>query len=276
MALRINHNVAALMAQKNLNRTSDAMTQNYNRLSSGLRITRAADDAAGLGVSESLRADMVSAKVAMRNVNDGISVVQTAEGALNEVHSILNRMRELSMESANEVLTNAQRGYLQTEYAALQDEIDRLADDTEFNGNTLLDGTYATTGMAIQVGFDSGETIELTIGTMTTAGLGVDTGTTNVSTATDASTALALIDTAIDAVSSARSGLGASENRLYHAYGNLEVTHENLTAAESRIRDVDFADETSQLTKNQVLSQAGISVLAQANFAPQAALSLLG
>ena len=275
MALRINNNVSALMAQKNLNRSSQALSQNYNRLSSGLRITRAADDAAGLGVSENLRADITSAGVAMRNVNDGVSVGSTAEGALGEVHSILNRMRELSMESANEVLGDTERAYLQTEFAELQAEIDRLAGDTEFNGNVLLDGTFSA-GMSVQVGFDSGDTIDLVMVDADSVALGVDTATVEVTTVADAVASLALIDTAIESVSDARATLGATQNRLYHAFANLEVTTENLTAAESQIRDVDFAAESAQLTKNQILTQAGISVLAQANFAPQAALSLLG
>jgi len=275
MALRINNNVSALMAQKNLNRSSQALSQNYNRLSSGLRITRAADDAAGLGVSENLRADITSAGVAMRNVNDGVSVSSTAEGALGETHSILNRMRELSMQSANEVLGDTERGYLQTEFVELQAEIDRLATDTEFNGNVLLDGTFSA-GMSVQVGFDSGDTIDLVMVDADSVALGVDTAVAEVTTAADAVASLALIDTAIESVSDARATLGATQNRLYHAYANLEVTTENLTAAESQIRDVDFASESAQLTKNQILTQAGISVLAQANFAPQAALSLLG
>ncbi len=275
MALRINNNVSALMAQKNLGRSSSALSQNYNRLSSGLRITRAADDAAGLGVSENLRADITSAGVAMRNVNDGVSVVSTAEGALGEVHSILNRMRELSMTSANEVLGGTERGYLQTEFAELQSEIDRLASDTEFNGNILLDGTFSG-GMSVQVGFDSGDTIDITMVDTDSAALGVDTGSASVDTVADANTSLALIDSAIETISDSRATLGATQNRLYHAFGNLEVTAENLTAAESQVRDVDFASESAHLTRNQILTQAGISVLAQANFAPQAALSLLG
>ncbi len=270
--MRINHNVASLMAQKNVNRSSSAMTQSYARLSSGLRITRAADDAAGLGVSENLRADIASSKVAMRNTNDGISVVQIAEGALGESHSILTRMRELAMESASETLGDDERAYLQTEFDAIRDEISRLAEVTEFNGTNLLDGS--TTAMNVQVGIHDGHTIGITLEGMSAGNLAIDTLT--VSTAAGASSALASIDTAISSVSSHRASLGAAQNRLSHAYSNLEVSVENMTAAESQIRDVDFASETAQLTKNQILAQAGVSVLAQANFAPQMALSLLG
>jgi flagellin len=272
MSMRINHNIASLMAQKNVNRSSAAMTQSYARLSSGLRITRAADDAAGLGVSENLRADIASTQVAMRNTNDGISVIQIAEGALGESHSILTRMRELAMESASETLGDEERAYLQVEFDAIRDEISRLAEVTEFNGVSLLDGT--TSAMDVQVGIHSGHTIAITLDGMSAGDLGLSALT--VSTAAGGSSALASIDTAIASVSSHRASLGASQNRLSHSYRNLEVSLENMTAAESQIRDVDFASETAQLTKNQILAQAGVNVLAQANFAPQMALSLLG
>ncbi len=272
MSMRINHNIASLMAQKNVNRSTSSMTQSYARLSSGLRITRAADDAAGLGVSENLRADIASTKVAMRNTNDGISVVQIAEGALGETHSILTRMRELAMESASETLGDDERAYLQTEFDAIRDEISRLAEVTEFNGVSLLDGS--TSSMDVQVGIHSGHTIGINLDGMSSGDLALDTLT--VSSAAGASSALASIDTAIASVSSHRADLGASQNRLTHSYANLEVSLENMTAAESQIRDVDFANETAELTKNQILAQAGVSVLSQANFAPQMALTLLG
>jgi len=275
MALRINHNIASLMAQKNVNRSSDAMTQSYARLSSGLRITRAADDAAGLGVSENLRADIASTSVAMRNTNDGVSVVQIAEGALAEVHSILTRMRELAMESASGTLGDEERAYLQTEMGQIRSEIDRLANVTEFNGTSLL---VSSTTMDVQVGIHSGTNnqISITLASMTVAALDITGGNVSIAAASAAQAALAYIDTAIGSVSSHRATLGATQNRLLHTYRNLEVNLENMTAAESQIRDVDFASETAELTKNQILSQAGISVLAQANFAPQMALTLLG
>ena len=275
MALRINHNIASLMAQKNVNRSSDAMGQSYARLSSGLRITRAADDAAGLGVSENLRADIASTSVAMRNTNDGVSVVQIAEGALSEVHSILTRMRELAMESASGTLGDDERAYLQTEMDQIRSEIDRLANVTEFNGTSLL---VSSTTMDVQVGIHSGANnqISITLASMTVAALDITGGNVSVAAASAAQAALAYIDTAIGSVSSHRATLGATQNRLLHTYRNLEVNLENMTAAESQIRDVDFASETAELTKNQILAQAGISVLAQANFAPQMALTLLG
>jgi len=273
MALRINHNIASLMAQKNVNRSTGAMTQSYARLSSGLRITRAADDAAGLGVSENLRADIASTQVAMRNTNDGVSVVQIAEGALAEVHSILTRMRELAMESASGTLGDTERSYLVDEFVAIRSEIDRMSEVTEFNGVSLLN-TSST--MDVQVGIHAGSNYEITI-TLNSMGVSaLSLEALNVSNASDAGTALASIDTAIGSVSSHRATLGATQNRLLHSYRNLEVNLENMTAAESQIRDVDFASETAELTKNQILSQAGVSVLAQANFAPQMALTLLG
>ena len=272
MSMRINHNVASMMAQKNVNRSSTAMNQSYARLSSGLRITRAADDAAGLGVSENLRADIASTRVAMRNTNDGVSVVQIAEGALGETHSILTRMRELAMEGASGTLGDTERSYLHVEFDAIRDEISRLAGVTEFNGIELLDGS--TTSLDIQVGIHSSHSINVQLDAMSAGNLGV--GALTVSTEAGSAAALAAIDTAIASVSGHRAQLGAAQNRLGHAYRNLEVGFENLTAAESQIRDVDFASETAELTKNQILTQAGISVLSQANFAPQMALSLLG
>jgi len=275
MSLRINHNIASLMAQKNVNRSTGSMTQNYARLSSGLRISRAADDAAGLGVSENLRADIASTQVAMRNTNDGVSVVQIAEGALSEVHSILTRMRELAMESASDTLGNDERAYIQTELDAIRSEITRLGAVTEFNGTSLL---VSATTLNVQVGIHDGANyqIGITLASMDVNALNITGGTVSVATASAAQAALAYIDTAIGSVSNHRATLGAQQNRLLHSYRNLEVSLENLTAAESQIRDVDFASETAELTKNQILSQAGVSVLAQANFAPQMALTLLG
>ena len=271
MSLRINNNLASIAAQKSLTRTTRDLTQNYARLSSGLRITRAADDAAGLGVSESLRADITSAKVAMRNTNDGISLVNVAEGSMGEVHNMLNRMRELAMQSASEVLSDTERAYLEDEFDELQAEITRVAGDTEFNGIALTDGTNAT--LDVQVGFDSGDEISLTMADMSALGV---LGTVGVDSAANAQSALATIDTDIETVSGARATLGAQQNRLVSTFSNLQNYMENLTAAESRIRDVDFASETAELTKNQILQQSGVSVLSQANFAPQAALTLLG
>ncbi|MCK6528554.1 flagellin FliC [Myxococcota bacterium] len=277
MSLRINTNSASTFTLKNVHRTQKRLAENYQRLSSGLRINRAADDAAGLAVSEGLRSTIASAKVAVRNANDAISVVQTAEGAMGQIGSILSRMRELAVESSSETLADTERAYLETEFDALIDEIDRLASVTDFNGTTLIDGTFSASAMDVQVGANNSanDRISVTIGDMTSATLGVDTASATIATATDAQSAIDAIDTALDSVATARAGLGASQNRLSSALDSLATQIENLTSAESQIRDVDFAEETADFNRNQVFSQAGISVLAQANSSTQTALQLL-
>jgi len=276
VAIRINTNIDSVFAQKHLARTQRAQRSSMARLSSGLRITKAADDAAGLAVSQKMRAQINSLKMAQRNTQDGISLVQTAEGALNETGDILSRMRELAVESSSEVLQATERAYLQTEFAALQSEIERIADSTEFNGLNLSDGT--TTSVDVQVGiFDSGnDRITVNLQDSQTAVLGVNTAAITLTDASTSQLAITAIDTAIDTVNNSRSTYGAIQNRLSSAMRNLENYTENLTEAESRIRDVDFAAETANMTRNQIFSQAGISVLSQANSSPQAALSLLG
>jgi len=279
MSLRINTNLASTFTLKNVARTQSRLQDNYLRLSSGLRINKAADDAAGLAVSEGLRATIASAKVASRNASDGISVVQTAEGAMGQIGSILSRMRELAVESSSETLADTERAYLQTEFTALIDEIDRLAQVTEFNGLDLINGGFSGTGseLDVQVGVanTTDDRISFEIGDMTTASLGVDTGSVDISSATGAQSAIDAIDTAIDSVSDARSDLGAIQNRLSTAIDSLSTMIENLTSAESQVRDVDFASETADFQRNQVFQQAGISVLAQANSSTQTVLSLL-
>ena len=276
MAIRINTNVDSVFAQKNLARTQRDMRGSMQKLSSGLRITKAADDAAALGVSEKMRAQITSLKMAQRNTNDGISMIQTAEGALDETGDILNRMRELAVESSSEVLQATERAYLQTEFTALQAEIERIADSTEFNGLNLSDGT--TTSVDVQVGiFNTGnDRITVSLQDSQTATLGVDTGSVDLSTAATSQSAITAIDTAIDSVNNSRASYGAAQNQLSSALRNLENYTENLTETESRIRDVDFASETAEMTRSQIFQQAGISVLSQANSSPQAALSLLG
>ena len=277
MAIRINTNVDSVFAQKNLARTGRAQRSSMQKLSSGLRITKAADDAAALGVSEKMRAQITSLKMAQRNTNDGISMIQTAEGALDETADILNRMRELAVESSSEVLQATERAYLQTEFSALQGEIERIADSTEFNGLKLSDGS--TTSVAVQVGIfnvAAEDRVTVTLQDSQTASLGVDTGSAALTTATSSQTAITAIDTAIDSVNNSRATYGAAQNQLGSALRNLENYTENLVETESRIRDVDFASETATMTRNQIFSQAGISILSQANSAPQAALSLLG
>jgi flagellin len=275
MALRINTNVNSVFAQKNLSRTQEKLRANFEHLSSGLRITKAADDAAGLAVSEGMRAEIKSLHQAKRNTNDGISVVQTAEGALSEITDIVSRMRELSVEAASGVLQATERAYLQTEFSALQGEIDRIADTTNFNGLNLADGSTASVSVQVGVNNTANDRISVNLVDGNTAALAIDTGTVDLSSAASAQSAITALDTALDSINDGRADLGAAQNRLTSAMHNLENYTENLVEAESRIRDVDFATETAALTRNQVFSQAGTSVLAQANQSPQSALSLL-
>ncbi|MBL6722319.1 MAG: flagellin FliC [Planctomycetes bacterium] len=271
MGLRINTNVASLNAQSNLFNVTSKLSGNYSRLSSGLRIASAADDAAGLGISERMRSQIRSYGVAARNTQDGLSMAQTAEGALGEVSNILGRMRELAMQSSNGTLSANDRTTLGAEYDELVAEITRIADETEFNGVQLLDGSV-TAGVDIQVGVDNGEVITLDMEDI--SGLTVAAG--NVATQAGATAALATIDADIETVNLARGSLGAGQNRLSSTLRSILNTRENLSAAESRIRDVDVAAETADLTKNSIMQQAATSVLAQANAQPQLALSLLG
>ncbi len=274
MALRINTNVASVFAQKNLSRTQDRLQSNFEHLSSGLRITKAADDAAGLGVSENMRATIRSLRQAIRNANDGVSVVQTAEGAATEIGSILSRMRELAIQSASEVLGATERAYISTEATALISEVSRIADAAEFNGIALANAVGNSLDVWVGAGNSSSvDMLQVGLATLTTASLGISA--VNLNTTTGAQAAIATLDTAIDSVNSAHASYGASQNRLSSALHNLEDYTENLVSAESRIRDVDFASETADLTRNQIFSQAAVAVLAQANQTPQAALQLL-
>lgn len=272
MGLRVNTNIASLTAQRNLSSVSGRLQGNFSRLSSGLRIATAADDAAGLGISEKMRSQIRSYTAAGRNAQDGISLVQTAEGALSEASNIMGRMRELAVQASNGTLSTTDRATINDETGALIEELDRIASSTEFNGVNLLDGSSATAG--IQVGINDGETINVNLQDTTTATLGVDS--VDTTTAANASDALATIDTAIDTLNTARGSLGASQNRLTSAFASIQSSRENLSAAESRIRDVDVAHETADLTRNTILQQAAVSVLSQANVQPQLALRLLG
>jgi len=271
MAITVKTNTAAGSVLTDLSKTSRALSRSFERISSGLRIARAADDAAGLGVAENLRAAHTSATVAARNTNDGISVISVAEGASSEVANILVRMRELAVQASSETLDDAERAYADDEYSALASEIDRIADVTEFNGIKLTEGT--NTSLSVQVGINSGDTIDITLGDLGAATLGVDA--LDLTTAGGASSALATLDTAIASVSEYRASYGAVENRLGSALNNLETFIETTVSAESQIRDADFGSETAELTQNQILSQAGVSVLQQAKSINQAALSLL-
>jgi len=272
MAMIVNTNISSLNAQRNLTTSQTTLQSSLEKLSSGYRINKAADDAAGLSISEKMRSQISGLNQAQRNAQDGISLVQTAEGALNETHSILQRMRELAVQSANATNTTSDRQSIQLEVTALTSEINRIANTTEFNTQSLLKGTF--TGKNLQVGANAGQTISISIATMNAGGLTVS-GLQVTSVAT-ASAAIGKIDTAIGKVSDARAGMGAIQNRLQHTIANLGTASENLTAAESRIRDVDMASEMSKFTKSQILSQAGVAMLAQANQAPQSVLKLLG
>jgi flagellin len=274
MALVIQTNYAAMAAQKNLGANQKQLAGSFQKLSSGFRVNNAADDAAGLAVSESMKSQIRSYTVAERNAGDAISMAQTAEGSLGEVHNILGRMRELAVQSANGSLTNTDRGYLNTEYGSLQSEITRIQGSAKFNGVALL--SAATSTVKFQVGLNNVSTdqIDVTFGGVSLTG--VATGTSTVANTTGALNALAQIDTAIGSVSSYRSKFGSAMNRLDVATSNIQTMRLNISAANSRIRDVDVATETSNLSKNQVLTQAGVSILAQTNQLPQMAFGLLG
>lgn len=271
MSLRINTNTAAFNAYRNLSVTSQHMNSSLEKLSSGYRINKAADDAAGLAISESLKSQIGGLSVAVRNAQDGVSVVQTAEGALNESTAILQRMRDLAVEANN---TGAQNDTsisdLNTEFQQLAAELDDISANTTFNGVTLLDGAYTGT---FQVGANSGDTLTVAISTAMDSSLG-DVGGATLDSAT-ATSLIDSIDVAIETVSSTRAQLGAYQNRLDHKINNLNVAIENLTASNSRIRDTDMASEMVNFTKEQILSQAGTAMLAQANQAPQTVLKLL-
>jgi flagellin len=276
MGVSLQTNVASLNAQRQTNKTSTMLGKSMQRLSSGFRINGAQDDAAGLGISERLRAQVRGLSQASRNANDALSVVQTAEGVMGEVSDILIRMRELSVQAASDSITTTERGYVNTEFTELKSEVDRLVDSTKFNGQTLLDGSYKDKDF--QVGFDNdaNSRIRVTIKNVNSTGLGINSANAVLTTKTAAQSAMAKLDTALDSLNSARATLGAKGNRLVTASNAVDVSRENLSAANSRIRDADIAAETSNFSRSQVLIQAGISMLAQANAQPQLALRLLG
>jgi flagellin len=273
MAIIVNHNDASLAAQLNLSRNTEQLTRSVEHLSSGLRITRAADDAAGLGIASKLNSQIVSINQATRNANDGISLTQVADGVAGTISNLLTRMRELASQSSSGVLGNTERSFVDQEFVALRSEIDRISNVTKFNGQALLSGS--TLSFSIQVGYQSSanDTLSLTLAALDTSSLSI--GSVNVSTSANAQSALGNLDNAISAVASARATYGATQNRFAATIDSLQVTSQNFTAAVSRIQDADVAYETSQFTKNQVLVQSGIAVLAQANALPQQALSLL-
>ena len=270
--MRIQHNITALNAHRNLTNNNSAVTKNLEKLSSGYRINRAGDDAAGLAISEKMRAQITGLQTAQKNAEDGVSLVQTAEGALTEVHSMLNRMVELATQSANGTYSSANRTEMQKEITALNAEIDRIGSTANFNGTKLF---AKASSVALHVGesADAGNTISVTLKQMSSSGIGVSG--VSITSADSAKTAIATINTAIDTVSSMRSDFGALQNRLEHTINNLGVQTENISAAESRIRDVDMAKEMMAYTKNNILVQASQAMLAQANQVPQGVLQLL-
>ena len=273
MGIRINTNVSSLNTQRHLANSTIQFGKSMEKLSSGLRINRAGDDAAGLAISEGLKSDIRALDQAARNAADGISLVQTGEGALDEVSSILLRMKELAEQSMNGTLSDTDRGFLDSEFDALGEEVTRIGGATEFNGVLLLDGNLSVN---IQVGIGTTASSQVAVAmsdAMTAADLSIDTGVDSVANAT---TSMDEIDAAIETVTTARSDFGSIQNRLESSIRNINMTSENLSAANSRIRDVDVAHETSRMTSFQILQQAGVAMLAQANMTSGLAMALLG
>lgn len=273
MGLQINTNVAALNAYRNLTGTQGSMQTSLERLSSGLRINRAADDAAGLAISEKLRSQVNGLNQAQSNAQDGVSLIQTAEGAMNETHAMLQRMRTLTVQASSDTNTSSDRAAIQKEVGALLKEIDSTTERTQFNGMNLLDGTF--TGKSLQIGANSGQTMSVDIKEMNVSGLGLTGLDLTTTGATGLASALGKIDKAISTVSDQRADLGALQNRLDHTIKNLGVSAENLAASESRIRDTDMAKEMTNFTRSQILQQAGTAMVSQANSMPNNVLSLL-
>ncbi|GBG95708.1 flagellin [Ligilactobacillus salitolerans] len=276
--MRINTNVAALNTYSRLTAANDAKSSSLAKLSSGKRINRAGDDAAGLAISEKMKAQIGGMKQAKRNAQDGISLIQTAEGALSETHSILSRMNDLSVQASNDTLTDEDRTKITKEITKLQKNIDDIAKNTEFNKKQLLMGDTAGTGdltLTFQVGASEGQTDSITLKKMDTAALGVDTAKVDLGTVAGAQAAITTVSDAIEKVSEQRAELGATQNGLNHTINNLSTTTENLSEANSRIEDVDMAEEMMNFTKSNILSQAATSMLAQANAMPNSVLSLL-
>lgn len=268
----VQHNLSAMNTNRQLGITVNGQAKSTEKLSSGYRVNRAGDDAAGLTISEKMRSQIRGLNKASSNAQDGISLIQTAEGALNEAHSILQRMNELATQAANDTNTSSDRTAIQKEINALVSELDRIASTTQFNTMNLLDGSFSKKNL--QVGSLEGQKISITITAMNATAIGV-TGL-SMSSFTNAGTAMTAIQAAISKVSTQRSALGALQNRLEHTITNLDTTSENTQAAESRIRDVDMAKEMVEYSKNNILQQAGQSMLAQANQSTQGVLSLLG
>ncbi|MBU6150962.1 MAG: flagellin FliC [Chloroflexi bacterium] len=279
MALRINFNQAASAAQRGLAASQDSYSKQAEHLSSGLRINRASDDAAGLAVSEKLKNQVRGLNQAQRNAQDSISLIQTAEGALTETHSLLARMRELAVQSSNDTLTASDRANLNAEFTQLQAEVDRIATSTQFNTALLLNGSGTATALTFQIGANNGDTLALAIDGTQASTLNVAfnsaNGVAGVAYQSSASAVISILDTAVNVVSEDRAELGAVQNRLESTIRSLAVASENTSAANSRIADADIAQSMSEMVRSQILQQAGVSVLAQANQAPSLVLQLL-
>ncbi len=277
MGISLRTNVASLEANNALNQTNELLNNNMMRLSSGLRINRAGDDAAGLAISERFKANIDSLSQVKRNANDGVSLIQTAEGALQEVSSILIRMRELAIQASTDTVASGQRLFIQDEFSQLRSEIDRIGNTANFNDLDLLDGSYAATANAltfqVDLSGDISQQIRVQLATVSPSALGIETVALTQTGSARAS--LSILDTAIQAVSAQRATLGSAQNRLETAIKNIATQFNNLSAANSRIRDVDVAEETAELARHRILMQSGVSVLAQANQIPQLALQLL-
>ena len=276
--MRIQHNIAGINSYRNLGINQKALSKNLEKLSSGFRINRAGDDAAGLAISESMRSQINGLNQAAKNADDAIGLIQTAEGALTETHSMLQRLKTLTTQGANGTYDDTARGNMAKEIKDLVAEIDRIAKSTSFNGVKPLQTNGAAGGgakVSFQIGVTKDEVLDFTTVAMDSAGLKIDGDKIKVDNVKNANASMKLIDTAINDVSSYRAELGAKQNRLEHTVNNLNVTSENITAAESRIRDTDMADEMTAFTKNNILAQAAQSMLAQANAQPQGILSLL-
>lgn len=271
----INHNLNAMNAHRNMGINTGNAAKSMEKLSSGLRINRAGDDAAGLSISEKMRAQIRGLDQASRNAQDGISLIQTAEGSLNETQSILQRMRELSVQASNDTNVTVDRSAIKDELDSLKTEVDRIASTTQFNEKNLLNGDLATSGAKLQIGAnqDTNLTLEINISNMGSTSLGINS--LNVSDNSNATAAISSVNEAIKKVSTQRSKLGAYQNRLEHTIANLDNASENLQAAESRVRDVDMAKEMMEYSKNNILQQAAQSMLSQANQTPQGVLQLL-
>lgn len=277
----INHNVAAMNSYRTLAKVNDNVEASLNKLSSGLRINKAGDDAAGLAISEKMRGQISGLNMSTKNAQDGISLIQTAEGALNETHSILQRMRELAVQSSNDTNTTSDRKEMQKEMNQLRQEVDRIGDTTEFNTKKLLSGAFSATALKFHAGgANANQIVSLKMNSMKASALAISGGAgvssaVSITSASAAETAITTLSTAIQTVSAERSKYGAMQNRMEHSINNLKTTAENLQSAESRIRDVDMAKEMIDFSKNRIISQSSTSMLAQANANPQAILQLL-